>query len=451
MVQRTAGLAPASGSDVEASSPTALQREPRELQPWVWMAVAAFAVRIALILLHRSYHFSAVNEHYSFGLETGSIARALAAREGFSSPFKGHTGPTAWLAPLYPAMVALVFKLCGTFSDAAGFVVLAINSFFSALTCAPIYHIGRRTVGRAPALWAGWLWAVVPHFGKWPTEWVWEISLSALFVGLVYWLTLVLAERKHTRSPEEDQPTRMRWGIFGVLWGIVFLTNPALATLLPFSLAWIWLHGRRRGFVRHVVLVVVIAFVIIAPWLARNRVVMGHWVFLRDNFGFELHLGNYHGSFGMGWGGRHPSVNPLEYERYLRVGEVAYVAEHQREALAFIRQYPREFAELCWKRFASFWDGRSLLVADNPAPWTPSLFFAFSLVAALGLALAFDRRIRGAGLFAWIVLYPLPYYITYPQPRYRHAVEPEMLLLVCFAVAEAWRRVRIRLNAGTAV
>ncbi len=398
------------------------------------MALATLVIRIALILIYRSYRFPADNGHFSFGMETGSIARSLATGEGFASPFTGSTGPTAWLAPVYPCLVAAVFKLFGVFSDASGFVILSINSVFAALTCLPLYHVGRRTVGRTATLWAGWLWALAPHFAKWPVEWVWEVSLSALLAGLAYWMTLLLAEA----------PTRRRWLTFGLLWGVMLLTNPSLATLLPFALAWLAVRSEPRRFARDVAVAGVLGALVVAPWLVRNRVVLGQWVFIRDNFGFELHFGNYHESFGMGWRGRHPSVNPEEYRRYVQLGELRYVAEHQREAVAFIRQYPREFAALCGKRFAAFWDGTPLRVAYHPAPWTPPLFFAFSLLAAVGLLWALAGRVPGAGLYAWLLVYPLPYYLTYPQPRYRHAVDPEMLLLACFLVADVAGRAQRR-------
>src|SRR5207253_6632643 len=138
--------------------------------------------------------------------------------------------------------------------------------------------------------WAGWLWALVPHLAKWPTEWVWETSLSALLVALAYWLTLLLAD------DTTEAARRARWLWFGVLWGVILLTNPVLATFLPFSLAWLWCREERRGLLRGVLLAGAVAFVMIAPWLVRNRVVMGHWLFLRDNCGFEFHLGHYHGS-----------------------------------------------------------------------------------------------------------------------------------------------------------
>jgi len=37
----------------------------------------------------------------------------------------------------------------------------------------------------------------------------------------------------------------------------------------------------------------------IAPWLIRNEMVFGHFVFLKGNYWFEFHLGNYHYSNGM--------------------------------------------------------------------------------------------------------------------------------------------------------
>ena len=47
--------------------------------------------------------------------ETGSIAHSLATGKGFSNPFLRDTGPTAWLTPVYPLLVAAAFKLFGGF------------------------------------------------------------------------------------------------------------------------------------------------------------------------------------------------------------------------------------------------------------------------------------------------------------------------------------------------
>ena len=50
------------------------------------------------------------------------------------------------------------------------------------------------------------------------------------------------------------------------------------------------------------------------------------------------------------------------------------------------------------------------------------------------------------GLLApFLVIYPLPYYLVNPFPRYKHPIEPIMLILIVYVIAEA-NRVRFRLR-----
>lgn len=389
--------------------------------PYAIAATLALLVRLVLLFARHTYIFDSPDP-FAFGMESGSIARSVAAGEGFSSPFRGSTGPTAWIAPLYPYLCALIFRFFGIYSHASAACMLAINSLASALTCFAIGGIARRTVGERVGVISAFVWALLPHFAKWPTEWVWDMAASALLVACVWWLTLLLAA----------EPSRRNWLAFGALWAVITLTNPSLLTLLPISAIWLAVRSREGRFWRHAGAAALVCAVLVMPWMARNRAVMGRWVFVRDNFGFEFHLGNYHGSNGMGWRGLHPAVNPAEYERYRRLGELQYIAQTGRAAREFVAAYPDEFLRLCATRAAAFWDGTSLLFDRRPAPWTVATFAGFSLIALFGLLWATAKRVPGVALFWWIPLYPLPYYITYPQPRYRHAVEPEMLLLAVF-------------------
>jgi hypothetical protein len=50
-----------------------------------------------------------------FQTETGHITYSLATGKGFASPFQRDSGPTAWLAPVYPIMVAGIFKIFGLY------------------------------------------------------------------------------------------------------------------------------------------------------------------------------------------------------------------------------------------------------------------------------------------------------------------------------------------------
>ena len=42
-----------------------------------------------------------------------------------------------------------------------------------------------------------------------------------------------------------------------------------------------------------------------------------------------------------------------------------------------------------------------------------------------------------AALAPFLLIYPLPYYIVNPFPRYKHPIEPVMLILIVYVLAEA--------------
>src|SRR5262249_25949460 len=94
-------------------------------RPKVWLIVLlAFVARISLMTFGHTYRFNPRLDHFGFGWETGRIARAIADGQGFSNPFHGITGPTAWIAPAYPYFLAGVFKIFGVYSDASAWVAL---------------------------------------------------------------------------------------------------------------------------------------------------------------------------------------------------------------------------------------------------------------------------------------------------------------------------------------
>ncbi len=92
----------------------------------------------------------------------GRIGAAIASGQGFSNPFGSQTGPTAWESPLYPYLIAGVFRIFGIYSRSSAFVLLSMNSLFSALTCIPIFLIARRIFSEKVAVGAAWTWALLP-------------------------------------------------------------------------------------------------------------------------------------------------------------------------------------------------------------------------------------------------------------------------------------------------
>src|ERR1700759_2471255 len=105
---------------------------------------AGFLIRVLYITVIHTYRIRPQEDHLQFGWEMGRIARALATGFGYADPFTGHSGPTAWSPPLYPLLIAGVFKVFGVYTAASAWVLLVINSIFSAATSSVIYEIAAR-------------------------------------------------------------------------------------------------------------------------------------------------------------------------------------------------------------------------------------------------------------------------------------------------------------------
>ncbi len=399
-----------------------------------WIALIAFALRVAWIVIGHTYRFKTTDNNFSFGWEMGRIAASLASGHGFADQFGPPTGPTAWEPPLYPYLAAGVFQLFGIYSKASAFVLLTFNSAFSALTCIPIFLIARRMFSQKIATWSAWAWALLPNVMFWCTRAVWETSLSALLLALAIWLALILEELEGWTA----------WFAFGLLWGVIALNGTSLLSFLPAAGLWAWhrrLQRGRKSFVG-VVLASAIFFAVIAPWLIRNYETFGKFIFIRDNFGAELRLGNGPGADGTLMLYLDPPHDPRAMQQVQAMGEIGYIAMRKQQALEYIKEDYARFAKLSMKRFFYFWAGPP---KENQNWWLTqaknSLFLASSVLALWGLARALRQRKAGAWLLFWLVLlYPAIYYFVYAIPRYRHPIEPEMTILCAFLIAGACRR-----------
>lgn len=408
------------------------------------LVVLALLVRLALFVHLYGIHFSrsAIVVDDSFTNETTNIAASIAGGRGFSSPMASVVdgdmgmGPSAWIAPVYPYFCALVFRFLDPFSPSSYAIILLVQCVISALTILPILRVAKLTTGMNSGYIASFLWAVFPWFSKWPLTWIWEVSLSAFLFTCLFWFALRLQE-----------PAKLRtWIGFGALWGFALLVNPALMTLLPVSAVWIALRRSKLGrdWLKNGCLAAVVCLVVISPWLIRNRVVFGEWVFIRDNFGFEFDLGNFHHSTGRGWRLRHPTGSHKELKAYIDMGELNYVRYKTELARQFVRDYPQEFIQLTAKRILWFWDGSAVnYTMGIPEWWGPMSYGLFSILMVPSLLLACVKKVHGWPVFLGaILLYPIPYYLTYSQLRYRHVLEPLMLLLVVYASSQTIARFR---------
>ncbi|MGB8064346.1 MAG: glycosyltransferase family 39 protein [Candidatus Sulfotelmatobacter sp.] len=400
----------------------------------LWIVSIALLLRVGWIIIGHTYRFKTADNNFSFGWEMGRIGAGLASGHGFSNQFGPPTGPTAWEPPLYPYLIAGVFQVFGIYSRASAFVILTFNSVCSALTCLPIFLIARRMFSEKVAVGSAWAWALLPNIMFWCTRAAWETSLSALLLAILFWLTIAMEERDGW----------LPWFEFGLLWGIVALNGTSLLAFLPAAGLWAWYRRAKTGkrSFAGVVLASVVFFACITPWLIRNYETFGRFIFIRDNFGAELRLGNGNGADGTLMLYLDPPHDPVAMRQVQEMGEIAYIAMRKQQALAFIKADYARFAGLCWKRFIIFWASPPKIT--DPAwlgPAKDSLFIASSVLAFWGLGRALRQRRPGAWLMLWLMLlYPAVYYFVYALPRYRHPIEPEMTIFCVFLLLEARKR-----------
>ena len=395
----------------------------------LWMGLLSFFLQVAAIGAFRQYRIRTDDDHFGFGWEMGRVGRALALGQGFSNPYGDNTGPTAWEPPLYPYLIGAVFMLFGIYSQASAWVLLSINCLFSALTCIPIFLIARRTFDDRIALWSAWTWALLPYAWYWSIHWVWDTTFTPLLLSLIFLLTLALEESQECKN----------WALFGVLWGVGALGNPSMLVFLPFCGLWVWRRRWKRGTKSFagVVLASAVFFVCLAPWIARNYAVFGRFVFLRDDFGFQFRLGNGPGADGMLMAYLQPNLNAKEFDKFRRMGELAYAEDRKREAFEWVLEHPARFVAISVRRFLCYWAGKS----RGPWRFLNLLLLAWSVLSVWGLWRAVCQKGRGVWLFAGLVFfYPLVYYFVFSHARYRHPIEPELLILAVFLISEMGKR-----------
>ncbi len=389
----------------------------------VFICLVAFALRILVVIVRRTYLFPYTDGQ--FAGEIGRVAVSIMHGEGFSSPYGEHTGATALVSPVYAYFLAGLFKIFGAYSLASAWIALGFDSLCSALTCWSVMLLARRTFGGVVAAIAAWAWAVSPFAIHASSEYVWETCFSTLLLSLAF----VMAVRVDAGWSAK------RWILFGCLWGLIALTNTSLVSVFPFLLVWMIWRARRTW--RGAGLAVLATVVCVSPWVIRNLVTFHGTVLLRSGLGNEL----YNATLLDTPVGREEVYGVIESREevieYRRVGEMAYMAERGRLAREIISADPGHFLWLCVKRTAAFWVGNwaSFEVFRGKAMLVRFvLYAALSVLGLIGLGVAWYRGQHALLYTIPLVIYPGLYYLTHVEARYRHPIEPYLVILGAYAV-----------------
>jgi 4-amino-4-deoxy-L-arabinose transferase-like glycosyltransferase len=413
----------------------------RSADTLIWLILlVALALRLGFMWQYELVHPKQAVSVIPFLFESGNIAHSLATGHGFSSPFRVDTGPTAWMTPAFPLLLAAIFRVFGAYTLHAWEAIVLFNILCCTLVCVPIFYAAKRIGGVGLAAVAAWLWAIFPNAILIPVESMWDASISALLVATILWATLALAESERIRD----------WCAYGLLWGVTLMVNATLAALLPLLLGWLVYrqHLLRRERIGRAAAAIAIVVLCCVPWTIRNYRVFHRFVPLRSVLGLQLWLGNNDQTQDIFRGDLHPIYNAAEREKYIAMGEIAYMHEKQLEAVRYMISHPAREVRLVAYRFISIWSG------GTPYPLkdfieTPSLGFrfilAFNLLAALGALWGIFVLLRSHNAF-WFpvavfpIVYPWAYYLTLSLPRYRLPIDPIVLLLMAVTSQQIFNR-----------
>ncbi len=404
------------------------------------IVTAALAIRLVVMVFLYPEQLDPDRDHWKFGYETGRIARSIVEGKGFSNPLFGETGPTAWMTPVYPAIVAGTFRIFGVYTKTAALVLLSFNALTSALTAIPIFFLALRSFGQRTALWSAWAWAFFPYGIYFPVERIWETWLATLLLCVLFWIAMEL---------EEEKPLWV-WILYGLLWGLEALTSPSALSVLPFLGLWTAyrLYKNRRRWLVPNIAAGLVCLAVVSPWFIRNYRVFHKFIPFRDNLGLVLRLGthgnsSYWGAYELG-----PWHNDAEWQEFRRDGELGYMAAKKQQAIAAIKADPGWYVWTSLRRAVFLWTGywslsRWYLEQEPLDPPNIVLCTALTVCALVGLRRAFRAGLSAAVPFALVLFsFPLVYYITSPEVYYRRPIDPMFLILAVFALVGFKRRQR---------
>lgn len=316
-----------------------------------------------------------------------------------------------------------------------------------------IGRLGNRFAGRRAGLIATGIAAVTPTL--WLSDaLVMSESIAMLTVAAVLWFALNAAEL----------PSRRNLVVLGVSLGLATLARSELGLLIPAVAIWLALSRRRRNneasvVIRRALPVMVVAGIVLTPWVAFNLSRFENPVFLTTNEGSTWLGANCDDSWsavGPGAGGWSLLCLIDDPEGY--PGEEPSVRQTRQRELAFdyiadnIRGAPRVLAARLLRTLDLYGIRDQIRgdVGEERLEWAAWIGVPAFWLMALCVPFALKRlgwRDRSLLLFP-MILVVLTSVVFYGGHRIRSPAEPSLVLLAAIAVASFIER-RSRVESGT--
>jgi hypothetical protein len=281
-----------------------------------------------------------VNDH--LGAEYDEIARAIRSGRGFSDPFREPSGPTAWMAPVLPYLLAGLYWATNDDREFVVEIVLLLKYLALLLTGLMVVRESRRLRRACLGHVVFTVGLVVQFHGMFQRthdEWLLLLVVACTWLGIVRWW-----------SGPGSWLTSALWGAFG---GFAALCSPVAGATWALLTAARWLprvlagsHGL-RGRLRAgtpLMLAALCSIAVVMPWMLRNRLVLGDWIPIKSNCVYEIWQSQCLDDDGVvdskafafhPWQGA-----GAEREKYIAAGELEFIASKWPEVRQSVRADP---------------------------------------------------------------------------------------------------------------
>ncbi|MCX6031268.1 MAG: glycosyltransferase family 39 protein [Chloroflexi bacterium] len=425
-----------------------------------WHSQVAFLLLLTLLALalRVGYAFVYLGAGYSPELdarEYSDIAASLASGRGFAL---ADGALTAIRPPLFPLLLAAVYRLAGGVNYAAG---LALEALLGTGVVLATYAAADRVYGRRTGRLAGLMAAIYPLL---------IYAGGALLSEPLFILLVMLALAAGLTAL--DRPTPGNHALLGLWLGLAWLARPNGLLLVIFLLGWLVVArlqgrgdpapavdakgtqmnagGRRflaggksaliRVDLRPLLLAALAALAVVSPWIIRNYHVfgklipsttMGGAVLFGSNNARVLAEPALHGDWvapceipGAGWS--------------CALDEVGRDAAWQQLGVQFIREHLSDLPRLVWWRIVKFWH---LYPFTHGFPENVGFYayVAAALLAGAGAWLTRQQWRRTGAALAVIACFAAGALLFWGGFRMRTPAEPALIVLAAGAVARVLR------------
>jgi hypothetical protein len=289
----------------------------------------------------RPYADFNMNDH--LGAEYLNVGRSLLEGKGFADPFTAGTGPTAWMPPVFPSILAGVLWL--TAGNPTGLMATMIFLQVLALVATGLLVLSlswRSGSGIGMAVSAAiFVVVVISDFFLWFqfTHDMWLVLLALdLLIAVYCWY----------------RPLRQGTIAWGFVGGVCALINPVVGG------AWAVLSvvdARRERAWSRLALAAAIAVLVVLPWTVRNFVVFGRFIPVKSNLAFELYQSQCLTDDGLLMRDTfylHPYTTwNQERIEYTKLGESAYLDRKQVQFRDAVTAHPLELLRRIGNRFVA--------------------------------------------------------------------------------------------------